>query len=164
VAAKHLDFPVNFIAKFIPKPLEGPVAPPDPANHLEYGHYLARIGGCYECHTPHDDKGGLDPSRPFAGGWEMKGPWGRVFTANLTPAPHTFMAQATREQFVGRFRAFAVLNASNAPAAQPGRNTVMPWLSFAEMTDEDLGAIYDYLKTVKPDAAVVNPFPDAKVN
>ena len=29
------------------------------------------------------------------------------------------------------------------------------------MTDEDLGAIYDYLKTVKPVPGVVNPFPDA---
>jgi mono/diheme cytochrome c family protein len=162
VPAKHLDFPVNFIAKFIPKPLDGPVAAPDPANRLEYGHYLARIGGCYECHTPHVDKGGIDESRPFAGGWEMKGPWGRVVTANLTPAPHTFMGQATKEQFLGRFRAFASLTAETSPAAPPGRNTVMPWLGFAHMTDDDLGAIYDYLKTVKADPSVVNSFPDAK--
>ncbi|MEK6375546.1 MAG: cytochrome C [Acidobacteriota bacterium] len=162
VPEKHLDFPVNFIAKFIPKPLDGPVAAPDPANRLEYGHYLARIGGCYECHTPHIEKGGIDESRPFAGGWVMKGPWGRVVTANLTPAPHTFMGQATKEQFIGRFRAFAGLTAEISPAAAPGRNTVMPWLGFAHMTDEDLGAIYDYLKTVKADSAVVNSFPDAK--
>lgn len=162
VPAKHLDFPVNLIAKFIPKPLDGPVTAPDPSNHLEYGHYLTRIGGCYECHTPHQEKGGLIESRPFAGGWEMKGPWGRVITANLTPAPHTFMGQATKEQFIGRFRAFAGLTAENSPAAPPGRNTVMPWLGFAHMTDEDLGAIYDYLKTVKPDPAVVVTFPDAK--
>jgi len=164
VPAKHLDFPVNFVAKFIPKPLDGPVSAPDASNRVEYGHYLTRIGGCYECHTPHEEKGGLIESRPFAGGWEMKGPWGRVITANITPAPHTFMGQATKEQFIGRFRAFASLNASNAPAPAPGRNTVMPWLGFAHMTDEDLGAIYDYLKTVKPDAAVVNAFPDARTN
>jgi len=30
------------------------------------------------------------------------------------------------------------------------------------LEDEDLGAIYDYLKTVKPDHALVNAFPDAK--
>ena len=165
VPPKHLDFPVNFIAKFIPKPLDGPVSAPDPQkDHVEYGHYLARIGGCYECHTPHEDKGGLIESRPFAGGWEMKGPWGRVVTANITPAPHTFLGQASKEQFIGRFRSFAGFNASNAPIAPKGHNTVMPWLAFSQMTDEDLGAIYDYLKTVKPDAAVVNTFPDAKVN
>jgi mono/diheme cytochrome c family protein len=161
VPAKHLDFPVNFVAKFIPKPLDGAVAPVDPTNRLEYGHYLTRIGGCYECHTPHIDKGGIDESRPFAGGWVMRGPWGRVVTANLTPAPHTFMGQASKEQFIGRFRAFAGLNAETSPAAAPGRNTVMPWLGFAHMTEEDLGAIYDYLKTVKADSAVVVTFPDA---
>ena len=42
-----------------------------------------------------------------------------------------------------------------------GRNTSMPWRSYAGMTDQDLGAIYDYLKTVKPIPGVVNPFPDA---
>jgi hypothetical protein len=160
VPPKHLDFPVNFIAKFIPKPLSGAVAPPDRANSVAYGQYLTRIGGCYECHTPHDDHNALVEARPFAGGWEMKGPWGRVFTANITPAPHTFMGQATREQFIGRFRAFAAFNAQNSPAAPKGANTVMPWLAFAHMTDDDLGAIYDYLKTVKADPAVVNAFPD----
>ena len=162
VPPKHLDFPVNFIAKFIPKPLGGAVTAPDPKTaHLEYGHYLARIGGCYECHTPHDEHNALVETRPFAGGWEMKGPWGRVFTANITPAPHTFMGQATKEQFIGRFRSFAGFNASNAPAAPKGMNTVMPWLAFAHLTDDDLGAIYDYLKTVKADPAVVKTFPDA---
>ena len=43
----------------------------------------------------------------------------------------------------------------------PGHLTAMPWRSYAGMTDEDLGAIYDYLKTVKPVPGVVNPFPDA---
>jgi mono/diheme cytochrome c family protein len=161
VPAKHLDFPVNFIAKFIPQPLSGPVTAPDPkSDHLAYGQYLTRIGGCYECHTPHDDHNALVEARPFAGGWQMKGPWGRVFTANITPAAHTFLGQATKEQFIGRFRSFSVFNANNAPAAPKGANTVMPWIAFSKMTDEDLGAIYDYLKTVKPDPAVVVTFPD----
>lgn len=164
VPPKKLDFPVNFIAKFIPKPLDGPVAPPDKSNSVAYGNYLTRIAGCYECHTPHDDKNTLDPTRAFAGGWEMRGAWGRVFTANITPAPHTFMGQASKEQFIGRFRSFAGFTAENAPAAPQGRNTVMPWIGFAKMTDEDLGAIYDYLKTVKADPAVVVTFPDAKTN
>jgi hypothetical protein len=37
----------------------------------------------------------------------------------------------------------------------------MPWLELAEMTDGDLGAIYDYMKTVKPVKNVVVSFPDA---
>ena len=52
--------------------------------------------------------------------------------------------------------------ASNAPVVPPGHNTVMPWLAFGGMTENDLGAIYDYLKTVKPIEHKVVTFPDAK--
>jgi len=162
VPAKHIDFPVNLFVKFAPQPVEGPVSTPDPKDSVAYGKYLTTIGGCYECHTPHDDKGGLVADKPFAGGWEMKGPWGRNFTANLTPAPGTYMSHATKAEFIGRFKSFASFDASNAPATPAGRNTVMPWLPFSKMTDEDLGAIYDYLKTVKAIENKVNTFPDAK--
>ena len=161
VPEKKLDFPVNFIVKFLPKPLSGPVPPPDRKDTHAYGKYLATIGGCYECHTPHDAHNALIEAQAFSGGWEMAGPWGRNITANLTPHPENYLGRATKAEFIGRFRAFASLNAANAPPAQPGRNTIMPWLAFAGMTDEDLGAIYDYLKTLPPVEHKVNPFPDA---
>jgi hypothetical protein len=72
------------------------------------------------------------------------------------------MSRATREEFIGRFKAFASMDANTAPDPPPGRNTVMPWLAFSHMTDQDLGAIYDYLKTVKPIENKVVSFPDAK--
>src|ERR1051325_4224608 len=72
------------------------------------------------------------------------------------------MGHAPKAEFIGRFHAFASINAANAPAAPPGRNTVMPWLAFSGMTDEDLGAIYDYLKTLPPVKKKINTFPDAK--
>lgn len=159
---KQLGVPLNIIEKFMPKPVDGPVAAPSPSDSAAYGKYLSRIGGCYECHTPKDDKDQLIASMAFAGGWEMKGPWGRNITSNLTPHPTTYMGQASREEFIGRFKSFAHLDASNAPAAQPGRNTVMPWLAFAGMTEQDLGALYDYLKTVPPIENRINAFPDAK--
>ncbi|HEY0139360.1 MAG TPA: cytochrome c [Thermoanaerobaculia bacterium] len=159
VAQKKLDFPLNFIEKFVPQPLAAPVAHPDPKNSIAYGKYLTRIGGCYECHTPHDDKGELDEARAFAGGWEMKGPWGRNITSNITPHPETFVGRATREEFIGRFHA-------TLPDVVPpkGRNTIMPWRALSGMTAEDLGAIYDYLKTVPPVENKVNAFPDATAN
>ena len=67
-----------------------------------------------------------------------------------------------KDEFIGRFHAFAGMTAETVPAAPKGRNTVMPWLAFSKMTDQDLGAIYDYLKTVRPNPRVVNSFPDAK--
>ena len=60
VAARRLDFPVNFLVKFEPKPLDGPVPDPDPKDMVAYGRYLATIGGCVECHTPMDSKGRRD--------------------------------------------------------------------------------------------------------
>jgi mono/diheme cytochrome c family protein len=162
VPPKHIDFPVNLFVKFAPKPLDHPVAAPDPHDSVKYGEYLTRIGGCIECHTPHDEKNQLITEKLFGGGWEMRGPWGRVITANLTPHPDSYIGRATKAEFIGRFKAFASFDPATAPDAPKGRNTVMPWNSFAGMSDQDLGAIYDYLKTVKPVANKVNTFPDAK--
>ena len=64
-------------------------------------------------------------------------------------APDTFVGRATKEEFIGRFRSMG-FTTETAPQATQGRNTLMPWISYSGMTDEDLGAIYDYLKTVKP--------------
>jgi hypothetical protein len=117
--------------------------------------------GCSGCHTPRDSHGKPIPGREFAGGNQMRGPWGNNVTANLTPDPHTFMGTATRDQFIARFKAFAAINAENAPKSQPGLNTVMPWIAFSGMTEQDLGAIYDYLKTLPPVENHVVTFPDA---
>ena len=162
VAKRHIDFPVNLLFKFAPKPVDGPIATPDPKDTLAYGKYLVTIGGCAICHTPVDGKGQPVPGMEFSGGWLMVGPWGRVVSANLTPDPDNYMGQASREEFIGRFKSFETLDGENAPIAPPGRNTLMAWPRYAGMTREDLGAIYDYLKTVKPIKKKVNPFPDAK--
>ena len=162
IQPQQLDFPVNFLVKGAPKPVDGPVATPDPAgDHLAYGGYLVTIAACRECHTAHDSHGELIAGRDYAGGWEMLGPWGRVVTANITPHPDTYIGRATKEEFIGRFKAFESYTAENAPIAPKGRNTIMPWLQYSGMTKEDLGAIYDYLKTMPPIANKVNSFPDA---
>ena len=162
VPDKKLNFPVNFIVKFIPKPLDAPVSAPDRKDSVAYGKYLSTIGGCHECHTPHDEHNNLVAGKDYSGGWEMKGPWGRVVTANLTPSPGTYMGRASKAEFIGRFKAFASMTPETAPAAQPGQNTVMPWIAFGGMTEDDLGAIYDYLKTVQPIDHKVVTFPDRK--
>lgn len=165
VPPKHIDFPINLFIKGAPKPVDGPIAVPDDAqDHLGYGRYLVTMAGCGDCHTPHDDHGRLIPGREFAGGWEMKGPWGRVITSNITPHPDTFMGQATKEDFIGRIKAFESLDGENALPATKGRNTIMPWLAYAGMTEQDLGAIYDFIKTVPPIANKIDPFPDAASN
>ena len=158
---KELDLPLPFVEKFVPAPLDGPVTAPDPSDRVAYGKYLTTIAACGECHTPKDKQGNAIEGMEFAGGYEMHAPDFRVVTANITPHPDTYMGQATKEEFIARFRAFASFTPETAPQAPQGRNTLMPWIAYSGMTDEDLGAIYDYLKTLEPKANKVNPFPDA---
>lgn len=157
--AKTLDVPLNFVEKFIPKPIEGAVVAPDKSDHLAYGKYLTTIALCSECHASKDDKNQPIPGREFAGGWTMHTPQFSVVPTNITPHPATYIGRATKEEFIGRFRAFSSFTAANAPAAVNGKNTLMPWISYSGMTDEDLGAIYDYLKTLPPIAPTQSPLP-----
>jgi hypothetical protein len=164
IAPTSIAFPVNLFIKFEPKPVDQPIVTPDDGkDHLGYGQYLVTIAGCRECHTAHDDKGKRIPGGDYAGGWEMKGPWGRVVTANITPDPETsYVGRATKEEFIARFKSFAALDGDKAPRVAPGNNTVMSWAAYGGMTEKDLGAIYDFLKTVRPVKHVVDSFPDRK--
>ncbi len=71
-------------------------------------------------------------------------------------------ARATKAEFIGRFKSFVSLTGDNAPPAPKGRNTIMPWLPFSGMTEDDLGMLYDFFKTLAPIEHKVNPFPDAE--
>jgi len=161
VSDKKIDFPVNLLVKAAPQPLAGPVAAPDRKDSVAYGRYLTIIGGCIGCHTPESQPGKPVPGRAYAGGRVFRGPWGRNVTPNLTPHKDAYLGRATKEEFIGRFRSFASLTGENAPVAPKGRNTLMPWLALSGATDEDLGAIYDFLKTLPPIENKVNPFPDS---
>lgn len=144
-----LNPPVNVIVKFLPKPVEGPVAAPDRKDPVAYGRYLVAMASCEECHTPVNERHEPLPGKAFSGGQEFRFPWGGVVrTSNLTPHA-TGLGGRSKEAFIAQFRAFASLEARDLPV-DPKENTVMPWLEYAGMTDEDLGAIYDYLRTVPP--------------
>lgn len=167
VPKKRIDFPVNLLIKSVPKPVDGPIeAPNDDTDHLAYGKYLVTIAGCRECHTQHDAHGQLVPGREFAGGFSMAiragdGTVRHVVPPNITPHPTAFFGTATKESWIGRVKAFAGMDGDKAPTVPPGRNTHMAWTAYAGMTDRDLGAIYDYLKTIPPIENHVESFPDA---
>ena len=51
--------------------------------------------------------------------------------------------------FIARFK--AALDSGYAhPIKDRDDQTIMPWTAYAHMTEKDLGAIYDYLQTIKP--------------
>lgn len=147
VPKTEIDFPVSFFIKQAPRPLAGRVAAPDPGDPVAYGRYLATVSGCVFCHTPVDGHQQPIPEMRLAGGQELKGPWGDVRSANLTPDA-TGLAGRTEASFIGMFRAFQD-SAVQVPTPA-GQNTVMPWLVHSGTTDQDLSAIWQYLQTVPP--------------
>jgi len=136
-------FPEDLFIRSMPKPEEGPVAVPSKANKVAYGRYLAQLGNCAECH-----------GEDYAGGEVRIGPSGPEAPANLTPDPKTGLT-ASREEFIGRFKAYANL----APSAGGEVRAQMPWVAFSGMEEEDLGALYDYLRTLPPVSRQVEKFP-----
>jgi mono/diheme cytochrome c family protein len=153
-----IDFPVNLLIKLEPKPLEGPVKAPAASDHLAWGKYLVEMASCVDCHTKHE-KGKMVEGMEYAGGWVMKAPWGTLVPPNITPDPETGIGNMTKEAFLGRFKAFTSMK--EPPPAPAGKNTIMPWLAYSQLSDDELSAIYDYLRTVKPVKNKVVVFPDA---
>lgn len=142
----RIDFPVSFFTKLAPKPLEGPVAAPPRENSVAYGKYLTAISGCKGCHTPVDSRHVRLDDQLFAGGQEFRGTFGTLRSTNLTK-DNTGLGELDRQAFIDWIKSYEDIEAMAMPC-DPKKNTIMPWLWFARMTEDDLGAIYDYLRTV----------------
>lgn len=149
VPASELDFPLNMIVKTMPINTYNPRPVPDKNNPVEYGKYIVNMASCSECHTP-SEKGTPVKGMEFAGGMTFNMPAGAVSSANLTPDMETGIGKWTREEFIDRFKIMDTDSARNIPVSMDQFNTPMPWLQYAGMTREDLGAVYDYLRTIKP--------------
>ena len=148
-------FPVNIILHTIPEPA-APTKRPDPSDAVAYGAYMANAAGCVECHTKQEK--GKKIGEPFAGGFEFHMPTGAINrSANITPSENGGIGKWSKEQFIERFKFYA--DSSYVPAtidwAKGDFQTVMPWTMYRNMKEQDLGAIYDYLRTVKPVDAVI---------
>jgi hypothetical protein len=143
------DFPMNIIINTLPQKAALRTRP-EPSDVLAYGSYLTNATACAECHTQ-VDKGQIIPELVFGGGREFTFPNGSVVrTANITPDAETGIGTWTKEQFIARFKAYADGSYTPQPVGEGDYNTFMPWTMYAGMSEEDLGAIYTYLRTVKP--------------
>jgi hypothetical protein len=98
----------------------------------------------------------------FAGGMEFYAPIGTIRSVNITPHDETGIGKWTKEEFINRFKSFDPAVYEFVSVKQTDFNTPMPWIMYAGMTEEDLGAIYDYLRTLKPKNNFVNRFTPAK--
>lgn len=142
---RQLDFPLNIIFRFYPRPLTGPVPAVPRSDAVAYGHYLAKVARCEFCHTARI-RGQVEPQRDrlYAGGVPFVMGTRTVYSKNLTPHP-TGIGGWTKEMFIARFR----VHTEPFPVAEED-NSEMDWVAFSGMTDQDLGAIWDFLQTLRP--------------
>jgi mono/diheme cytochrome c family protein len=118
---------------------------------VETGRYLVEsVALCWSCHTERSQVTGALTGPRFGGSTgftESDDPTRLWSPPNITSDPQTGrLGRMTEDQFVARFRQGRVL---------PG--SPMPWQAFARMDEEDLRAIYRYLKTVPPVTRDVGP-------
>lgn len=132
-----------------------------PTAQQKRGAYLARIMDCGGCHTPGALAGKPDMARNLAGsdiGFGIP-EMGVFYPPNLTP---------DRETGLGKWSATEIIAAVRAGTRPDGRmlSPVMPWRSYAALTDDDAKALAAYLKSVPAVAhaapAMVGPSETAK--
>ena len=158
-----------------PPPLAA--AAPAPVSQVDRGKYLVSTAACHDCHTPtkmgpngpepdmtrmlsgHPETIKIEKGPALPSGWmaagsntftAWSGPWGVSFTANLTPDP-SGLAAWTEDMFIRAIREGKHMGTSR-PILPP-----MPWPVYRNFTDEDLKAIFAYLKSIPP---VSNHVPD----
>lgn len=168
------------------KPDTGTQAGPAPASApvddtVTRGRYLVVITACSDCHTPmkmgangpepdmaqflagHPAQHALPEPPRGADGWAWSGsatntafagPWGITYAINLTPDNDTGIGLWTEQVFVNALKTGRHMGVGR-PILPP-----MPWPAYAGMTDQDLRAMYAYLRTID---AKVNKAPDAIV-
>ena len=147
VPDNHYNLMGRAVRAFLIKPVgpDGEVAKSvKPDTTAEYGNYLTHyITNCRGCHTNRSLMTGAYTGPDFAGGLKFessieKGAY--CVTPNLTPDKETGRITGwSQEQFINRFRQPKIIPISD-----------MPWDQFRNMTDNDLKAIYNYLKSLKP--------------
>ena len=126
-----------------PKPPISTVAPPHGAT-AEYGGYLSQhVALCADCHTP---RGGIraapDRSRLFAGMTDPPGGF-PANPSNLTPDSATGTGEWSEQDFLRTLR-------TGVNPQGDSLHPFMPWREVRRMSDNDLRAIYRYLRTVPP--------------
>jgi len=154
---------------------------------IERGGYLVNTFGCNDCHTPKTmgERGpefvadrilsGYPADRQLKkvdmsalkNGWvlfnedltQAVGPWGISFSANLT-SDESGIGLWTEDQFK------KALTQGKFNGLDGGRMLLppMPWQNFMNMKDEDVKAIFYYLKSIKPVRNIVPaPIPPQEI-
>lgn len=153
---------------------------PTQSEMIARGEYLVAAIGCDDCHSPKimGPKGpeliqelrlsGYPASRPtqqpdtgaLRRGWMLMGadltsavgPWGISYAANIT-SDETGIGSWKESNFITAMRTGKLKGLENGRPMLPP----MPWFNFAKLTDEDLKAVFAYLKSTKPVQNIAPP-------
>lgn len=139
---------------------------------VKKGEYLVSVMGCADCHSPKTfgPNGPVPDKERFLSGHPQNdplpainndaakswilfaqdgtasvGPWGVSFGANLTP-DETGIGTWTEEQFDRALRKGMYKGIEGTRTLLP----LMPWPVYSNLKDEDVKAIFNYLKSIKP--------------
>jgi len=142
---------------------------------LARGKYWVDISGCHDCHSPkvfRPDGTYVDTTKILSGSpagtkllpvdkrsykvgfWMLFSPdltfyvgsWGINYAANITPDSTTGIGTWSEKNFLDAIR-------KGKHAGQEGGRDIlppMPWRKYAKLHDDDLKAIYAYLRTIPP--------------
>jgi mono/diheme cytochrome c family protein len=148
------------------------------ASTIAQGKHLVDTAACHDCHTPlkmgpngpepdlsrmlsgHPEGMKLPPPPAPVGPWiasaaatntAWAGPWGVSFTANLTPDKETGLGAWNKKTFVRTIKTGRHMGAGR-PILPP-----MPIPVYRNFTEDELGAIFAYLRTIP---ALKNKVPD----
>lgn len=165
-------------AALSPKPQMKPSPEAAQTELIARGKYLVAFGDCNSCHTPlkfgpngpepdwsrmlsgHPQDAKLPPppnlqNSPWfaatAGMTAWTGPWGVSYVANITPDENTGIGIWTEEMFIKALRTGKHMGY--------GRDLLppMPWQAYGQLTDDDLKAMFAYLRSVP---AISNRVPE----
>ncbi len=141
-------------------------------NFIPRGAYIVTVMGCHDCHSPKimTERGPApDPARLLSGhpaqmplakfdtsttknwalfnmtGTAVVGPWGASFAANLT-SDQTGIGAWTLDNFRKAMKEGKSKGLDGSRPILPP----MPWENFKDLSEEDLSAIFAYLKSTKP--------------
>jgi mono/diheme cytochrome c family protein len=102
------------------------------------GEYMVKAGGCVGCHTA-ETKGAV----AFAGGRALKTPFGTFYGPNITPDPQAGIGRWSEADFMRAMRHGERPDKSNYFPA-------FPYPSFTKISDDDIHALWSYLRTLAP--------------
>ncbi|MFZ4076820.1 MAG: c-type cytochrome, partial [Legionellaceae bacterium] len=103
---------------------------------VKKGEYLSKMGDCISCHT--NVKAGTGV---YAGGLPIETPFGTFYSPNITPDKKTGIGRWTEADFI------RALKEGKNPKGQH-YFPVFPYVSFSNLTEEDLRALYAYFMSI----------------